>query len=572
MKYPQVLKIIIALCVAGIIIIFGLYALHFGISPVDESFYVNIPYGFALGNRPFIDEFSLPQMASFFSIPFFKWYIHYHGSEGIFLFSRYLYFFCTLLFALIMIFIMKKITDIAVAILFSLLCISFVFCNLYVLDYDTQAIIFGTIGYFLSVLAAVEFSTNKSNKFMFIIFFAGLSHAFMVISYPTLIFVPLLFIFCLMHFLPKQKVLLFYGCGAIIGGAWLLPLFFHAGWHQLMLDWDYTKSRVMQTGFHKLTALATKKHWLHIFFALIFFIFTMIAMTFYINAFKKNKVIKKILPWIGPFFILLILVPAAFATNKWNSAAVIMISSLSILAPLLFFLVKDKNATLVKQLFILVWIPSCVAGIITTISSNDFIWSSPVGLFPAALVSIFYMMMLGEKEIICENEKKINKLTMSCMTIFPVLMLIGILQYYNLIFTFQDLPISFLHSKIKIGPFAGLYTTEESKIYYTQLTRDINSISGHNKTILYENFIPGVLFTGLNTIRSDARLFAIMHNRVLQPDQKNPDLLVKILSLPVSGPNTEVTPANKNFLAKKYNVLLHRKGYEILQRMTSENE
>jgi len=559
----DIFTISFALCV----IMLGLYALHFGISPVDESYYVSIPYGFALGNRPFIDEYALTQISSFYVVPFFRYYLHTHGSpEGIILFSRYVYFFSTIIFATAMTLIFRKITDLRSAILLSLPCIAFVFGNLYVLSYDTQALMFSTVGYFLGVLAINEFESSLSihtykhfSKTGLIVFLAGFFHAQMIISYPTLIFVPIVFVFCLMHFLPKKTTFIVYLSGIIIGSLWLLPILIHAGWHNLLVDWHYTKTIAMQSGLHKLEDLVTKQHWFFIFISLVLFLLCITLLTFFTYRFRKNKKIEYLLPWIGPVALLILLIPAAYSIKNWNSAGIILISTLSVLGPLLYFLVKEKNSKLVFQLLIVVWLPSFLAGILTTLSSNDFIWSSPIGLFPGALVTLFYMMLLGK------NENK-GSLTISFMFILPLIIFIGILEYYDLKFTFQDLPIAFLHSKVKIGPFKGLYTTEQSKNYYTQLTNDIESLSKPGENILYENFCGGSFFSMMKTINPGVRLFSITHNIVLEPKERNPDLIVKILYLPVAGPNTEVIPTTNDYITEKYRLVLYRKQYEIFQR------
>jgi len=562
------MKIITAMCFTIAVIVCGIYTLHFGIPLVDESYFISISYRFALGGHPFINEYVLSQLASFFPTPFLKYFLFKHGSsDGIVLFSRYIYFCFTILFASTMVLITKKIMDLRAAILFSLLCVAFVFCNMYALNYNTQAIMFATLGYFLGILAVLKF--NAQERYVnLMIFLAGLSHAEMVVSYPTLFLVPLLFLFGLMYFLPKQKTLIFYGAGLFIGGIWLLPILIHTRWYNLYhIDWPYTKTIHMVTTFQKLASWVTKKHWIYIVILLLLLLLSLFFLTLFIYRARENKKIKLILPYVGPIFLLTLLVPAALSVKNWNSAAVILISSVAMLAPLLYFLVRNENPNLVRQLFILVWTPSVFAGIITTFSSDDAIWSSPVGLFSAALVSLFYMMLLGNKKSVSHIETHKYPINFSFVALLPLMLLIIILQYYDLKFTFQDLPISLLHSKVEIGPFKGLYTTEESKIYYTQLTRDIKSISEPSKTVLYENFCPGPLFSTMHTIQTGDRLFAIKHHVILNANTQNPTLIVRILSLPVSGPNTEVTPFSDDFLTKKYRVLIRKKGYEIFERI-----
>ena len=58
--------------VAVVALVFAWRRLFLGTDLSDEGFYVAVPYRFALGARPFVDEMNILQTAALFSVPFVK--------------------------------------------------------------------------------------------------------------------------------------------------------------------------------------------------------------------------------------------------------------------------------------------------------------------------------------------------------------------------------------------------------------------------------------------------------------------------------------------------------------------
>ncbi len=68
------------------------YRIGLGFDPQDEGFAVVVPWRWALGDRPFVDEMNLMQTAGFLTYPFVKAYVGVTGgSEGLVLYLRQLY-------------------------------------------------------------------------------------------------------------------------------------------------------------------------------------------------------------------------------------------------------------------------------------------------------------------------------------------------------------------------------------------------------------------------------------------------------------------------------------------------
>ena len=67
--------------------------MYFGVDFTDEAFYVALPYRFANGARPLVDEALLVQQSSAVLLyPFVKSYTGVAGTKGIVVFARHLHF------------------------------------------------------------------------------------------------------------------------------------------------------------------------------------------------------------------------------------------------------------------------------------------------------------------------------------------------------------------------------------------------------------------------------------------------------------------------------------------------
>ena len=66
--------------------------LYYGVDLTDESFYVAVPYRFALGARPLIDETNIvPQTPGLLLYPFLKLWDSLVGLDGVMLYARHLH-------------------------------------------------------------------------------------------------------------------------------------------------------------------------------------------------------------------------------------------------------------------------------------------------------------------------------------------------------------------------------------------------------------------------------------------------------------------------------------------------
>ena len=198
--------------------------LYFTIDFTDEALYTAIPYRFVLGDRPFIDEWNMAQLAGLILYPFVKAFILARNStEWIILYTRHVAFGLSALVSITVFLSLKGHVGRNAALLFSVLPVVFVPYNLLGPGYNALGGGFLTAGVFLAWDPA-----RRAHNGLWIPV-AGLAHGLAVFSYPTLLVPSLCFLAFLIGTAPhKVKTFLLYGVGALVGpGALLLAFRVH---------------------------------------------------------------------------------------------------------------------------------------------------------------------------------------------------------------------------------------------------------------------------------------------------------------------------------------------------------
>ena len=170
------------MAIALVALAFTWRRLFLGIDLNDEGFYVAVPYRFALGARPFVDEMNVLQTAQFFVYPFVKLYVWLTGgADGLVLFTRHLYLAWVAIVSLIACLGLKKVVRWEYALAASLVCLTFVFVSTTNLSYNTLGAGLLVIGMALGARAVVGGGRDRW------LAAAGVAQALAVLAYPTLI-------------------------------------------------------------------------------------------------------------------------------------------------------------------------------------------------------------------------------------------------------------------------------------------------------------------------------------------------------------------------------------------------
>ncbi|MGD0998147.1 MAG: hypothetical protein ABR941_07505, partial [Thermoleophilia bacterium] len=179
---PPPLLATAAVAVALVALAFTWRRLFLGIDLNDEGFYVAVPYRFALGARPFVDEMNILQTAEFFVFPFVKLYVWLTGgADGIVLFTRHLYLAWVTCVSLIGCLGLKKLVRWEHALAASLVCLTFVFVSTTNLSYNTVGAGLLVIGMALGARAVVSRGRDRW------LAAAGVAQALAALAYPTLV-------------------------------------------------------------------------------------------------------------------------------------------------------------------------------------------------------------------------------------------------------------------------------------------------------------------------------------------------------------------------------------------------
>jgi hypothetical protein len=150
-----------------------------------ESYYVLVPWRWALGDRPFVHEENLAQVGGFLTYPFVKAFALLGGSDvtGLVLYMRHLYMGLMVVVAVVAFVVLRRIVRWELALLVSLPLATWVYRAMPQLSYDTLG------GAFLTIAAALGVSVVVQGRGRGWALASGVAYGLATIAYPTLLFV-----------------------------------------------------------------------------------------------------------------------------------------------------------------------------------------------------------------------------------------------------------------------------------------------------------------------------------------------------------------------------------------------
>ena len=175
------------------------HRLPFGTSQLDESYYNAMPYAFAIGNRPYVDELGIFQNAGVMLAPLYRLYIAITGSgDGLILFNRYLYFTYSMACSVLAYRVARRLGSHSAALCIAALVASFAYFNLFALSYNTV----GAFGFFCGVLCTASALLNpRPGRMLFVACLLFLSAVF---AYPGLAPVVAVYLFIVLGWLFRE--------------------------------------------------------------------------------------------------------------------------------------------------------------------------------------------------------------------------------------------------------------------------------------------------------------------------------------------------------------------------------
>src|SRR6266481_8410426 len=128
--------LLVVLCLGALAMAIAAWKrLSYGVDFTDEAFYAAMPYGFALGNHPFVDEHTVQQTAAVLVTPLVR---AHRTNEGLVLFLRRGWLALALLTAWTAFASLRKLVPLEAAIAAAIVPIAFIPFSIPSLSYNTM--------------------------------------------------------------------------------------------------------------------------------------------------------------------------------------------------------------------------------------------------------------------------------------------------------------------------------------------------------------------------------------------------------------------------------------------------
>lgn len=489
--------------------------LHYGVNLFDEALYVALPYRFALGDKPFIDELNLVQSASLITFPLIKLFTLFTtGTEGIILFTRKLYFVFELLVMFSIFRALRKELGWHWALLCSLLAIAFVPRGIPNLGYKSLSSGLLTMGVFLGFWLVPCAGTDR-RKNLSLEILCGTALGLCCVANPA--FSPLCLVYLsMLAFIPSKKnprpLVAFVSIGILfvcIVGLFQLPQeiskirLYHVVRGR---EWRTQSMMTIHVLLQVLTTHLPKKALL-------------IGGTL---AFLRFAVASE---W--GFFLVPLLAVVPFICGLGMHG---YLGFYSVLAPLFYFELRQNP--FYRNLLLWVWLPSAGAGMIAAFSSDNAMVNAAIGLLPAAVVtSVAVTLLIDCKK---NQSQRAGLPVYSYIAVVTHAIALAILLGYSAL-PFLDKPIWLLNAKVDEGPYKGLFTTKQRRQCLRELSADLRAVQSSSGHVLFYAGEPmpfAYLLTKMRPVSPsvwDCPLTNQFCYKYYQPKQAPDDVIVKMI-------------------------------------------
>lgn len=175
----------LSLVVASAALFFTWRRLFLGVDLGIESYSVLVPWRWALGDRPFVNEQDLRQLPGFLVYPFVKLFgvVRDYDVTGLVLYTRHLYLLLVVGVAVGVFLLVRRLLPWQLAVVVSCLPVTYVYAATPQVTHDALAIAFLTLSIALGSLVVLELGGRRYALA------AGISFGLAVVAYPSLLFV-----------------------------------------------------------------------------------------------------------------------------------------------------------------------------------------------------------------------------------------------------------------------------------------------------------------------------------------------------------------------------------------------
>jgi hypothetical protein len=435
--------------------------IYYGVDLTDEAYSVAIPYRFALGDIPFIDEIAPQQTSSLLLFPLVKIYNLLFGTKSLILFMRYMY----LLFVIGVAFaIYKALSERmggTLSFLISLMVVFYAPFGAIFFNYNRLAYLMFSAGCFIGVLRRDQ------------LFLSGVLHGLTMIAYPFFA-IPCTAFFLIQLFKDRSIKSLNYVYGSLIPLFVFLIIVLGVGLDKVLETMWSLRSGIHGGGIEKFGHMILGI-WNQI-------QYKEIIAVYCIGVFALSKKYKQ----ASVALVLTVLIPFCAINYPSPSAPSWYMIIYGLLALYLMLFVK-KEDNFLRSIFTGIWLPSFIAGMTTGFISANGSVNFGIGIVPGALVTSILLVC-----IIRDGASKFNQ----DVSLFIPAALLVILVAFQYSFVYSEGDYSRLSAKIEDGPYKGLYTTVNKKQYLDSIIQDFDKFRLEEGKVLFFDFFPaGYLFT-----------------------------------------------------------------------------
>lgn len=441
---------------------FLFYRLHFGVDFQDEPSYVGLALRLLFGQSFFSDELFLIQTFSILTFPFLKLHLALaHSLSGVILFMRLMNWGLYLFLGTLVFLILKTRGNTPTALIVAASTCLYFPGNIVTLSYNTLGTLFLTLSLFL-----IHFGLIKKNRGT--LFLAGIAMGMGSIAYITFFSMTLFLSIYLFFFSSQKRFCLFFSLGAVL--TYFYPVgFLISNFTDFLNAWAFRN----EIG-HSTPTLFQIVEVIHKFFPKTILVF---LLSFSFLTYAVHRRFPKI--FLGCLFLIPLFAKAMciLSYGGWS----LFPFYLSLLS--LFSFYKLRQNALAIHLLKWIFIPSSVAGLVTSLTSASGYISSQVGMLPAALVALIFL---------AEAMKEI-----SGRVTYRSLCSIGLPVFLVLLFPlniWSDSTFAKLTEAVSIGPYQGLSTTLEKKQMAEKIYQELNPLlQTKGPLLIYPNFPGGYL-------------------------------------------------------------------------------
>lgn len=453
-----------------------LYTLcFFGVPITDESLPITIGLRFLQGQKPFIDDLSPYIGLGFLVAPIIKLSILMHqGKNELILFLRHAYLFFSILVGIYTYLSTRQYLPKILALSIALSVIIFHPFGINNFHYDTL----GTLLWSAVIFQLFNFIFSENNRNIDAVIYA-LLNTLLCLCYPPFLLL-VVFVNTIAWFLVSNKktvyipqIIVYTLISFLL--AWVIFRFFGVQYSDILNTLQFNKNLVQfsahQLSFFQKTSLVIinlfKRYSIHCTLA---FLLLWISHYFKNSRLIQNFIISTTL--IAPLFFIQVLHPSFTGIFYY-------LNGLGLTGAIIFFIYLKQNG-LAKKIFLTIWLPSLIAGLLTSVSSYNLELNFIIGFFPAVLSSvIFYYFSL----------KNINGAHSSLPKLF-IFFFITTLSYFQLSYIYGDdqrgLKIYTTHKQYQIqGPLNHLYIEPKWIPILSSLQKDLRAIDTSDTTFIY---------------------------------------------------------------------------------------